>query len=62
MKEELFGGKDSEMYNALYNAFLECANDEDKDFYTWIEDTPKTTMTVFLVDKLKENGFKIIKS
>ena len=58
VKYEMFGGEDEEMYNALYASFVECSGN---DIYSWLEETPKTTIIVSLVDKLKEMGFKIIK-
>lgn len=57
---KLFGGKGAEEYEALMDAIKACAKDQDQDFYTWIESTPKTSMVVFIVDKLHELGFKII--
>lgn len=54
----MFGGKDAEMYNAMMSAFWECAGSKDA-IYDWVESTPKTTMVVSLVDKLKEIGYGI---
>lgn len=56
----MFGGEDSEMYNALHAAFAENAGGKD-EIYKWLDETPKTTMIVSLVDKLKEMGFVIVK-
>ena len=70
-----FGGERSDQYNAIFNAILECGQDymnenhEPKDIqdagdnacYDWIDNTPKTSLTVELVDKLNEMGFKIVK-
>lgn len=61
VKYEMFGGQDSVMNNALYAAFSECAGGTER-IYEWIEDTPKTSMIVELVDKLKEMGYKIVKA
>lgn len=52
----MFGGKDAEMYNALMSAIMDCA---EGDFYKFIENTPKTSMVVFIVDRLKELGYGI---
>lgn len=66
--KELFGGEGSLQYNAIYNAILQCgydhekSNKDDNSCYGWMEETPKTSLTVDLVDKLNELGFKIIKS
>ena len=66
-----FGGKKSEQYNAIYNAIIECGNDnaemlgepkDDNACYVWLDKIPKTSLTVELVDKLNELGFEIIKS
>jgi len=69
--KELFGGKNSEQYNAIYNAIIECGNDDTKNkginideeyaCYDWLKEIPKTSLSVELVDKLNELGFKIIK-
>lgn len=53
---DMFGGKDAEMYNALMSAIMDCA---EGDFYKFIENTPKTSMVVFIVDRLKELGYGI---
>lgn len=58
VKYEMFDGEDSEMYNALLAAFAECAGGQ-VEVYDWIQETPKTSMVVFLVDKLKEMGYGI---
>lgn len=60
VKYQMFGGKDREKYNALYASFVENAGGTDR-IYEWLEKTPKTTMVVNLVDKLKEMGFVIVK-
>jgi len=57
----LFGGKDAEQYNALMQSFQDCAEDEGKSIYGWLERIPKTSMVVELVDKLHELGFIIQK-
>lgn len=65
MKEisKMFGGENAEMYNALYTALELCAKDDDnRDIYTFLEDTPKTTLITLLVNKLLELGFKITES
>ena len=66
--KELFGGKNSEQQNAVYNAILECGydhegnrDDENLAVYNWLESCGKTSITVELVNKLIELGFKIVK-
>lgn len=56
----MFGGDDAEMYNALHASFCENAGGKDAGIvYGWIDETPKTSMIVSLVDKLKEMGYGI---
>jgi hypothetical protein len=58
----MFGGKNGEMYNALYSALLLCAKDEfgDKEeVYRFIAETPKASLVTLLVDKLLSLGYKI---
>jgi len=50
--ENLFGGKQGEAQNALYTVIKNRG-------YEYFEKTPKTTMTVNLVDDLKALGFEI---
>lgn len=57
-KYNMFGGKDAEIYNALHAAFAECSGGKE-EIYDWLEQTPKTSMIVELVDKLKEMGLSI---
>ena len=54
--------------NALYQAILDCANDEYPEssrgpenyhMYTWIEETPRSSMCCRIVNKLRENGWNI---
>ena len=47
--------------NALFKTFHDCADDHNQDIYDYLEDCPRASMVVNLVDKLHENGFKIIK-
>jgi len=61
MKVNLFGGENAEAQNALMQAFQDCSEDEKTGIYGWLEKTPKTTMVVFLTDKLRENGFDIVR-
>lgn len=56
----MFGGQNCEMYEAVYRAIIECGGGEGT-VYDWLENTPKTTLTVTLVDKLLEMGFIIKK-
>ncbi len=58
--QNLFSGEKSEQYNALLSALYECAGGNE-NIYNFLEETPKTTLIVFLVDQLNDLGFKIIK-
>lgn len=60
VKYEMYGGDNEEEYNALYASFSECSGGRDS-IYEWIENTPKTSMIINLVDKLKDMGYQIIK-
>ncbi len=57
----LFGGKHKEQYNILMEALEDCAKDENQSIYMWLDDVPRTSMIVFLVDKLHHLGYEIIK-
>ena len=61
IKENSFGGEDSEQMNVLMQAFKDCAKDENQEFYEWLDKIPKTSMVVFLVEKLNQLGYKITK-
>lgn len=52
--EEIFGGKDSEQQNVLYTVIKNRG-------YEFFETTPKTSMTVHLIEDLKKLGYKIVK-
>lgn len=56
-----FGGENAEMYNALHTSLELCAEEQDIDIYDFLEETPKTSLVVFLVNKLIELGFEIKK-
>jgi hypothetical protein len=59
---DLFGGEKAEQFNALNDAFKKSAKDRGEDsVYDFIEDTPKTTLIVTLVQSLWELGFEIKK-
>lgn len=76
--DKVFGGKGADEYQAIYDAIHECGKDMhgtelfkenlnqdeyDKEcVYRWLEGTPRTSMTVELVDKLHKLGFKIVKA
>jgi len=54
--------------NALWNALHACADEQgyqtpyfNTKVYNYLEDTPRTSLIVELVDKLNEMGYKIIK-
>ena len=59
--ENLFGGKDAEQMNVLMQTFKDCAKEENQDFYEWLDKIPKTSMIVFVVEKLNSLGYKITK-
>lgn len=52
--EKLFGGTDAEEQNALYHIIK-------KRGYKFFEETPKTSMTIKLIDDLHKLGYKIQK-
>ena len=56
----IFGGKNSEQYNATYKAIEDCC-EEFGSKRNWFEETPITSMTVKLVDMLIKNGFEIVR-
>ena len=68
-----FGGEKSEQYNALQEALALCGKeqgqmmhldntDPNTGIYSFTENTPKTSLVVFLVDSLNRLGFEITKS
>lgn len=59
-KADLFGGDNAEEYNALFQAILDCGDTKKGGVYDFLKNTPKTSLTAELVDKLHENGFSII--
>jgi len=64
MKElltDMFGGKNSEEYNALMSALTRSAEKNGKEIYEYLEETPKTTFIVNMVDELRDMGYKITK-
>jgi len=52
--EEIFGGLDAEELNALYHIIKERG-------YKFFEKTPKTTMSIRLLEDLHKLGYKIVK-
>jgi hypothetical protein len=52
--EEIFGGANAEEQNILLHIIK-------KRGYKFFENTPKSTMTVRLIDDLHELGYKIVK-
>lgn len=58
----LFEGEGAEEYEALMESLKLCAKNEEQDIYQWLEETPKTSLIVFLVDNLHQLGFKIVKA
>lgn len=57
----LFGGAESEQLNVMMTALQSCADDEERSIYDWLDDTPKTSLVCFLVNKLNELGYEIRK-
>ena len=60
-------------FDALYQAILDCADDEAESngeldqitegnyhMYKFLSETPRSTLVAFVVDKLRENGFDIV--
>lgn len=62
---EKFSGENSEEYNVIATALIECGKDRGSKSeypeYDFIENTPRTSLVVFLVNKLKEMGYKLVK-
>ena len=64
--KEIFGGEGAPEYNALYNAIRFCGHDytgnqDEYAHYAFLQDMPITSLTVELIDKLHEMGYKIVK-
>lgn len=57
---EMFGGIDAEQQNTLMTALWNCAGGEE-NLYEWFDNTPKTTLVVFLSDELKRLGYYLVK-
>lgn len=55
---KMFGGTDAEAQNALMSALTECAGGT-QEIYKYLDETPKTSLIVELVEKLKELGYTI---
>lgn len=55
---DMFGGENAEALNALYASFCENAGGRD-EIYKWLEETPKTSMIVELLDQLQKMGYTI---
>ena len=51
--EQLFGGKDAEEQNVLLHIIKQRG-------YAFFEETPKTTMTCYLIEDLHKLGYKIV--
>lgn len=63
---EKFGGEGGEQYNVLASALHLCGKDIDPNEneypeYLFIEETPRTSLVVHIVNKLWEMGYKITK-
>ena len=50
-----------EQCEALFLALQTAANEMEQDIYTYLDETPKTSLVVELVNKLNEAGYKIVK-
>lgn len=61
----MFGGENSEQYNALRSALTTAAHEAgftgEYCEYEWIEKTPRTSLIVNLVDALHLHGYEIKK-
>ncbi|GAB2553344.1 hypothetical protein [Rufibacter soli] len=57
----LFGGKNGEQENALMTALINAAEGEDH-IYQYLDETPKTSLIVELVQELHRLGFHITKT
>jgi hypothetical protein len=51
----------SEEENALFTALHEAAKDADQSVYIYLENAPKSSLVVELVDRLHALGYKIEK-
>jgi hypothetical protein len=66
----MFGGEKADQFQAVYDALHACAEDQNpthseeeqtENVYRYMENTPRTSFTVELVQKLHEMGFEIKK-
>lgn len=67
MSKELTKMFDSEECNALAEAFVLSSEatdfkDEEGKIYDYLQEEPKTSLVVFLVQNLHQLGYKIVKS
>jgi len=72
-EHKVFGGEIANEYNAIYDAIHACGDENcgtdlpidapirDKA-YEWLQETPRTSLTAELVNKLHDMGFKIVRS
>lgn len=70
MGDRTINNYSDEAMNQLYRALLECADDtypdqkKDPDnyhMYQYMNETPRTSFVAEIVNKLRENGFNIVK-
>lgn len=55
-----FGGEGALGYNVLATALRDCAKDDGMvDEYQFLDNTPRTTLVVVLMDKIRELGYNI---
>ena len=61
IEEKMFGGEDGIQFNVLMQTFRNCAKNDDRSFYDYLERCPKTSLVVELVDEINRLGYKITK-
>jgi len=48
-----------EQYEAMMDALKGCSGESNNEIYDFLENTPKTSLVVLLVDELHRLGFEI---
>ena len=59
IEENMFGGKKAEQYNVLMQTLKNCAKQDERSIYEYLDKTPKTSLIVELVDEINRLGFRI---
>jgi len=59
IEENMFGSEKAEQYNVLMQALKNCAKQDKREIYTYLEKTPKTSLVIELVDEINKLGFNI---